>query len=393
MTSNPTTTAELAGQGELPQRARDLIPLLDEESAAGDERGQLTEKVVDALHESGMFGMWVPRGLGGSEQGPVDSLRTIEQLSYGDPSAGWVLMAAGLAIGTGGLYLGDDAVADLFGAERLPVIAGQGTRPGKAVAADGGFRLSGSWSFASGLKHSGFIHTLAVIEDTGEPRIFVLPKEKATLIDNWDVLGLRATGSIDYEIDDVFVPEAYTHFATTDEGRGRSDHIHRLTVLGFAGVCHSGWALGIGRRLLDEMADLVRAKRGRPGTMADSDSFHEHYANAEGKLRSARAYVMETWTGIEETIRAGEPITTRQRTLIWHALQHATWSVHDIGMWVYLTSGTTALRDGRLQQLFRDLHAGTQHVVNSPMVIRNTGRELAGLAEGQQWIGLDLTDA
>jgi indole-3-acetate monooxygenase len=62
-------------------------------------------------------------------------------------------------------------------------------------------------------------------------------------------------------------------------------------------------------------------------------------------------------------------------------------------MWVYLTSGTTGPRDGRLQQLFRDLHAGTQHVVNGPMAIRNTGRELAGLAEGQRWVGLDLTEA
>jgi indole-3-acetate monooxygenase len=153
--------------------------------------------VVNALHDAGLFGMWVPRALGGSEQGPLDSLRTIEQLSYGDPSVGSVLMAAGLAIGTGGLYLGDDAVGELFGGERFPVIAGQGTRPGTAVPADGGFRLSGSWGFASGLKHSGFIHTLAVIEGTGEPRIFVLPKDQTTLIDNWDVLGLRATGSID----------------------------------------------------------------------------------------------------------------------------------------------------------------------------------------------------
>ena len=97
------------------------------------------------------------------------------------------------------------------------MITGQGTRPGTAVSTDGGYLLSGSWSFASGIKHSTHIHTLAIIEETGEPRIFVLPVEKATLIDNWDVLGLRATGSIDYTIDSVFIPEAYTHFATSED--------------------------------------------------------------------------------------------------------------------------------------------------------------------------------
>ena len=141
--------------------------------------------------------MWVPKSVpGGAELDPVSSLQVIENLAYGDPSAGWVLMAAALAVGTGAAFLSDAAVSELFGKPRLPVIAGQGTRPGLAVPKDDGFMLSGSWSFASGIKHGTHIHTLGVIEGTGEARIFVLPVEKATLIENWDVLGLRATGLV-----------------------------------------------------------------------------------------------------------------------------------------------------------------------------------------------------
>src|SRR5262245_55685157 len=103
---------------DLPGRARSLVPLLDRDAEAGEERQALTDEVVDALHREGLWGMWVPRALGGAELDPVPSLEVIEQLSYGDPSAGWVLMAAALAIGTGGAYLGDEAVGRLFAGER-----------------------------------------------------------------------------------------------------------------------------------------------------------------------------------------------------------------------------------------------------------------------------------
>src|SRR5690348_4529030 len=184
---------------DLVERAKAVGRIADQHAEFGDKEGRLAEPIVDALHREGLFGMWVPSSVrGGAELDPVSSLHVIENLSYGDPSTGWVLMAAALAIGTGAAYLGDEAVEELFAGPRLPVIAGQGTRPGKAVPTEGGFRLSGSWSFASGIKHGTHIHTLGVIEGSGEPRIFVLPVEKAKLIDNWDVLGLRATGSIDY---------------------------------------------------------------------------------------------------------------------------------------------------------------------------------------------------
>src|SRR5678810_1111521 len=143
----------------LPERAKAVGSIANEHADWGDQHGQLAEPVVEALHKEGLYGMWVPRSLGGAELDPVSSLQVIENLAYGDPSTGWVLMAAALAIGTGAAYLGDDAVKELFKGPRMPVIAGQGTRPGNAVPHDGGFLLSGSWSFASGIKHGTHIHT------------------------------------------------------------------------------------------------------------------------------------------------------------------------------------------------------------------------------------------
>lgn len=379
------TTPELS----LPDRARALFPLLDGHAEAADAAGRLADEVVEALHRERLWGMWVPAELGGSELDPIGSLETIEQLTYGDPSVGWVVMAASLAIGTGGAFLGDEAVAELFGGERFPVITGQGTRPGTAVPQDGGFLLGGSWSFASGIKHSTNIHTLALVEGTNQARICVLPVEQATLIDNWDVLGLRATGSIDYTIDSVFVPEPYTHDAMTETAL-RGGSLYGIGIVGFAVICHSGWACGIGRRLLDELAATSRAKAGRAGALADSDSFQESYAKAEATYRSARALVFETWADVLDTLERGDRPTTRQHTLIRLAMAHSTWAAHDVAMFVYKAGGTTALRSGTLQRLFRDMHAGTQHVTSSPPVFRAAGRELAGLAPGETWLFLDL---
>jgi alkylation response protein AidB-like acyl-CoA dehydrogenase len=375
----------------LPERAKAVGSIANEHADWGDQHGQLAEPVVEALHKEGLYGMWVPRSLGGAELDPVSSLQVIENLAYGDPSTGWVLMAAALAIGTGAAYLADEAVQELFKGPRMPVIAGQGTRPGKAVPHDGGFLLSGSWSFASGIKHGTHIHTLGIIEGTGEPRIFVLPVEKVTLIDNWNVMGLRATGSIDYTIDSVYVPDSYTHFAVTEVPK-RGGSLYTVGIVGFAAMCHSGWACGIGRRLLDELAAYVRTRGGRTGTQSTSESFLEQYAKAEGTYRSARALVYEVWGEMSQLMERGERPSVRLQSLVRLAMAHMQWASHDVAMFVYASAGTTGLRAGTIQRLFRDMHAGTQHLIASPPVFRALGRELAGLAPKASWRFVDLID-
>ena len=374
------------------ERAKRVGALARQHAKESEELGKLADPVAEALHKEGLLGMWVPRTLrGGLELDPVSSLEVIESVSYGDPSAGWVLMAASLAIGTGAAYLKDDAVKELFSGARFPVIAGQGTRPGTAKPTKGGFNLTGSWSFASGIKHGTHIHTLGLIEGTNEARIFVLPVGKAKLIDNWDVLGLRATGSIDYTTDNVFVPEAYTHLATTEEPL-RGGNLYRIGIIGFAGLCHSGWACGIGRRVLDELIQVVAEKAGRPGTLADSASFQEQLADAEAVVRSARAFVYETWNDASATLARGDKLSVRQNSLIRLALAHATWSAHEAATFAYKAAGTQALRAGTIQHLFRDMHAGTQHITSSPPVYASIGRELGGLAKGKKWLFLNLVD-
>jgi alkylation response protein AidB-like acyl-CoA dehydrogenase len=382
-TRTPRSAADLVAS------AQELQPLLRENAAANEAGGRLTEAVNDALHEHGLFGMWTPAPLGGSEADPIASLQIVQALAYADPSTAWVTMAAALATGTGGAYLGDEAADAMFGGDRFPVVAGQGTRPGTAVRDGDGYRLTGSWGFASGIKHAQWIHTLGIVEDTGQPLIFVLPVDQANLSDNWDVMGLKATGSIDYTIEDVYVPASFTHDGTA-EAAVRGGSVFNLGIMHFAIIGHSAWALGLSRRMLDDLAEQVRSKAGRPGTLADSTAFQAAYGENEAKWHAARALVYGAWREVAETIQGGGHLTHEQRTMVRLALYNATWTAEAIANSVYKSGGTTALRSGAMQQFFRDMHAGTQHVTSGPQVIEGAGRALAGLAPDHQWFYMNL---
>ncbi len=374
--------------GDLQVAARAVAELASDEMHRAEAEGKLTDPVIDAIRDGGLLRLWIPRSLGGEEMDVVSSLDFIETLSYGDPSAGWVVFAGGLIGGTTAAYCGPECVDALFApGEPLPWVSGHGTRPGTAVPAGDGWTLSGSWSFGSGLLHATHTHNLAIVEGTGEARIFVTPVSDAHLLrDSWDVLGLRATGSIDYTIDGAFVPHDWSHAAGQTSSE-RGGLLYNLGIIGFVTLGHAAWALGLGRRMLDELIGLVEAKAGRAGAQAEDPAFLEGFQVAEARLRSARALVHETWGDVAASFAAGDEMTVRQQTLARLALVNATFSVHEVAQFAYLAGGTAPLKNGTvIQKLFRDMHAGTQHISSGPVMRRNTGLGLLGhVADGKEW--------
>ena len=283
-------------------RARELSPLISEESEANEAGGMLSERCLNALRDAGLFGMFVPRVLGGAELSPPHGLEIVEILSRADSSTGWVVMATEVAMASCGAFLPPDAAKAVF-KTHVPLIAGQGAPLGRADAERRSYRLSGDWSYASGLLHSEWIHTGAIVHENGTPRIdlrtrnpeariFIIPVEQAELKRDWNVLGLRATGSIDYSIRNVSVPEEFTHLLTANRPNLGGD-LYRVGILGFAAIGHTGFTLGVARRTLDEIAALANSPSPRPSPLATpggGDSFQVQYGRAEGQLRAARAF-------------------------------------------------------------------------------------------------------
>lgn len=158
--------------------------------------------------------------------------------------------------------------------------------------------VSGHWQFASGMAHATHVHSAIQVEGSGELRVLAMPKSQVILVDNWDVLGLRATHGIDYHCAEVHVPAMHTYLATTTNP-ANGGAIYRLGLVNMSAIGHTGWASGVGRRLLDELKLVTAAKSGTRNAAVDNVQFHAEYASAEARLRSARAWAMEVWRGIE----------------------------------------------------------------------------------------------
>ena len=380
---------------DLVGKAVSMRELLSARAEEGERQRDLSGEVVAELHQAGLLTMLAPRSVGGAEVGPVEALRVIEEVAYGDGSAGWVLLAIALNTGTSAAYLPDEGLARILRDGRLALLGGQGIPNGRAVEVDGGYLLSGRWGYGSGVTHCEFVRTGAIVMDGDEPRrdadgqpevrSFVVPRDEVEFGDNWHVLGLRATASIDYAIDDVFVPRELTHphYETVST---RGGGLYSLGVITIGCLVHSGFALGVGRRCLDELGLLVQEKK---GFLAQSEHFLVRYAQEEAKLRAARAFCLEVWGDVQATLDRGELPTTRQHTLGRFALSHVTFTIAECCTFAYFAGGGVSLREGSLQHCFRDIHAGTQHVLAS-FFGRDAGRELLGLAEGEMWQGMNL---
>jgi indole-3-acetate monooxygenase len=385
-TSRPLSASNAVDMGSLLIKAKEIAPLLSAAAAENEKCGRLSDTSVALLRTGDFFGLSVSLSLGGWEADPIAQLEIVEEISRADAATGWVLMACLVGTGTAGAFLPPKAAEKMF-AKKIAIAAGEGAPKGHADLVEGGYRLTGDWSFGSGVLHAEYIHTGAAVFENGvvrclpgtktpEVRTFIIPIEKAQLNGNWDVLGLRGTGSIDYSLADVFVPSEYTHLAAETIPQQGGD-FYRLGVQGMAVLGHTGFTLGIGRRVLDELAEYVRAGKGRPGTLADSESFQEDYALAEARYRAARAFVFETWCDVTVGLQNGVP-TQRQFTLMRAGLIHLNNAVAENALFAYRSAGSIGLRAGNLQRCLRDVFTASQHKIVSRMFTRDCGQEFIG---------------
>jgi indole-3-acetate monooxygenase len=368
--------------------ARALGPEIRAHADEAETSRHLPAAVVDKLRESGVFQLAVPRSLGGLEVDPATMLEVFEELSTHDGATGWCAMI-GATTGIISGQLPEAAAREVF---RAGAIAGGAVAPhGKALVSDGGYRLSGRWSFVSGCQHSNWLTAGCVVFDGTAPRVtpsgvpelklLVFRAEEAEIIDTWHATGLRGTGSHDVAVSDLFVAEDFA--LALGGGRLYQDGpLYRFPVFGLLALGVSSVMLGIGRRAIDEILALAPSKRPAfsQRVLAESPVVQQDIATAEAALSSGRAYLLSVTNEVWEGVKAGNEISLKQRALLRLAnSQAAAGAVKAVGIAYHLAGSSSVYETSVLQRQFRDVNVASQHAVIAPAIYELAGRILLGL--------------
>lgn len=376
------------------EAARSLRDCVRANAEASENARTLDKETVEALWQSGLMQYANPREAGGSEPSLVDLIPVWEELAWQDGSVGWIGIANLPSTAFAAAYLPDAGFAEVFTAnDHRVTMGGQFAPNGQGQIADGGFRVTGRWSFGSGIGHSeyicgGFIpfrDGAPLMSDDGLPdmRVAVFPRDEIRITDGWHVTGLKATGSYDYECDDVFVPEHRTYPLFTREPR-RGGAVYRLGIMPITGAGHGAWALGVSRSCLDDVMELAatRQRMGDASTLAHKMTFQKGLAHHESMWRAAWCLLRDANEAVQEKLEAGADLTLEMRADLRLAATYATEASREIVQWAHLAAGTTAIREGsRLERAFRDMYTGTQHTFIGEKTYIDSANVLLGLTE------------
>jgi alkylation response protein AidB-like acyl-CoA dehydrogenase len=379
-----------------------IRPILEDNAEENDRIGRLNEETFAALKPLRMSHIFAGEEIGGAQLSPTQGLKLIEAITYHSGGAGWVSMVHACIGAMSAAFLPDSAIARLYAPGTDNRFSGQGTPTGMLKKVDGGYRLTGRWSYASGIHHATFTHTAALLDDgTGKPAkddhgdVVVLcahgPVEHYELLGNWDVLGLSATGSIDYAAKDVFIPDDMVFPILTAQPH-RQKEFFSLGVVGLAAIGHSGWAIGASRRILDEMGKLAATKVGRPGLIGESDKFWFDFGRAETRVRAARAFLFDVWREVQASIESGRNVSTRQISLVHLAKSEVHEAGVDACQFVYRAAGGASLRKGVIQRVYREMLTAANHFTINPNIVGAAGRDIAGVWSDRAWRFYDLVE-
>jgi indole-3-acetate monooxygenase len=373
-----------------PERARSLLPLLDAHGPEIDRRREVTPEVVDALVEQDMLRLLLPRSLGGQELHLLEFSRTTETIALGDASVGWFVNQSNVSAASSAAAMPHEAAAAVFDGPRTGLAWGARHNDSTCVRVEGGYRLTGTWSFASGGRHTKYLGAHSAVQNAdgtphmrhGRPddRSFLFLRSQARIIDDWHVLGLRGTGSDSYAVEDLFVPDDNAPARDAVEERRESGPLYPIgsTLLYAVGFC--GVTLGLARRMLETYTDLARIRHSKfsINAMADNNAVQREIGLLEARLSAARAFLHEAVVQAYDASAAGEPGTDlrmRLRLATTHGMNEAT----DVSIACYRGAGTQAIMDtAPFERRFRDALTASQHAQAMPGHIETVGRWIIG---------------
>jgi alkylation response protein AidB-like acyl-CoA dehydrogenase len=351
-----------------------------------DALSHVPRDMVAKMKRAGIFRASTPKRFGGDALPPHQFLAMLERIAIADGSSAWVA-----AFGSANTYLAALPVATqakLYESGPDQVFAGGLYPLQKAARAPGGFRVSGQWHFASGCKGADWIGVgiggtpaNAGEPNAGKPFTAVFPASEVEIVENWKVVGMQGTGSHDLRLKDQFVDEAWTFVrggaALIDEP------LYRYPAVAYQAQVHASVNIGLARAALDLLAGLSGVTQTTTGAprLADRAYYRSGLAQAEARLRSARAFFFESAEAAWQTILAGDPIAPAEANILRLSATHAAHTCADVVMAAYKMAGIGAIyQESRLQRLVRDSIVVTQHAFLGEGTYDASGALFVGIA-------------
>jgi alkylation response protein AidB-like acyl-CoA dehydrogenase len=357
-----------------PTDLEELVSIARTTAVEAEKARRVAGSFITALRQSGLAQTAAPSSVGGSNPIPSDLLEVVRKVSIADASAGWVTM----------IYMTSAAAAHWIPPEGLPevfqkgsdtLLAGVVAPRGSATTTSDGFRLSGRWAFGSGVADADWIGLGATIDqEPARTAIFYVPRELVTVVDTWDVVGLRASASHDLEVDGVPVPERLVSYL--DQPPHTSEAVARFPVYGLLAAGIAAVGIGLAESALAEGIELAGGKTptGSKRRLADRPAFQEAVARAQAGLESAWHYLAQVASRAETTATLSEKV--RLRLAATAAVEASRFAVDSI---YTLAGGSSIYAGSPLQRYLRDIHTASQHMMIAQPTWELTGRVLLGI--------------
>jgi alkylation response protein AidB-like acyl-CoA dehydrogenase len=369
--------------------AREIAPIIREFSEEAERERRLSQPALNALRETGLLRMTTPRSLGGLETDPVTRALVVEEVGRHDSAAAWTLENP-LDWAFNCCRLPDEGAEEIYSGGADILIAGQFGRPLNATSTDGGYRISGRAPFVSNCYDADWILSTVLVDvdesagDVPEERMVYFPREGCEIIDTWNVMGMRGTGSDDISVTDVYVPKSRTFPMVPDFEPG-SHYRGPLYRLPLAGVLATGIPtpmLGVARRALDEVTELARTKTpvASSSPLKNRVLAQVQLGRAEAILRSGRLLLLETLSDAWRRCVDGEPHSLEQKADLLLAMAHAMSSAVQAVELACSMAGTSAFRaTSPLERCFRDVQTMRHHVWASEQRFGTFGQVCLGV--------------
>jgi indole-3-acetate monooxygenase len=371
-------------------RARSLGATIDAASDEIERTQRIPEPLLTQLHDARLCRMLLPRAVDGDEVEPWVYLRAIEELSRHDGSLGWNVFVANSSALIAP-FLEREPMRTIF-ADPRAIVAWGPPNNAKATAVPGGYRVSGRWDFASGCRQATWMGAHChVVEPGGSLRLnaagmptvrtLLFSASQATLLNTWNVIGMRGTASESYTVSDVFIPEAFSATREDPSLRREPGRLYAFPMQGLYAVGVAGVAIGIARAMLDAFEDLAARKTPRNlSRLADNAVVQSNVAQMEARLGAARAYLVETlsdiWAIADDTSVIDVPARARVRLACAFAIQTS----EAVADYAYKAAGTDAIFPGTaFERRFRDIHTLSQQIQSRAAHFESVGQILLGI--------------